>query len=172
MDDLIITINDKEFKVKFLNSNPNLSINGKKYQIEQLKEIEKNVYSFKINDKIYQAEIHYNKFDKSEILLNGLVFEVDISNTTRKLIEKYIKQSSSTQAAGTYQLKAPMPGLVIKVLAEEGQSVKKDDKLIIIEAMKMENALQSKFDGIIKSIKVQEGNAVEKDQILIEIDVK
>ncbi len=172
MQDLIITVNNNEYTVKFLNSNPNLLINGKKYQIEVLKEIEKNIYSFKINDRIYQAEIHYNKYDKTKIFLNGIVYDVDISTSTRKLIEKFIKQSSNLQASGTYLLKAPMPGLIIKILVEEGQKIQKGDKLVIIEAMKMENSLQSNFEGVVKSIKVSENNPVDKDQVLVEIDVK
>ena len=65
-------------------------------------------------------------------------------------------------------VKAPMPGMVFKILVEEGQEIKKGDPLIILEAMKMENVLKSPTDGVIKKIAVTQGVAVEKNQILIQ----
>jgi len=50
----------------------------------------------------------------------------------------------------------------------EGQAVKKGDTLLILEAMKMENALKSPADGVIKKVAVSKGMAVEKNQLLIE----
>ena len=65
-------------------------------------------------------------------------------------------------------IKAPMPGLVLSILVEEGKEVKKGDALIILEAMKMENILKSPADGIVKKIAVKKGVPVEKNQLLIE----
>ncbi len=64
-------------------------------------------------------------------------------------------------------LKAPMPGLVVKVEVEVGQHVKKGDGLVIVEAMKMENELKAHSPAVIKEIKVKPGQPVEKNQILI-----
>ena len=66
------------------------------------------------------------------------------------------------------QIKAPMPGMVLNVLVNEGTEVKKGDVLLVLEAMKMENMLKSPTDGVIKKIAVQKGNAVEKNQLLIQ----
>ena len=60
-----------------------------------------------------------------------------------------------------------MPGLVIDVCISEGDKIKKGDKIIVLEAMKMENIIKSPTDGIIKKINVNKGMAVEKNQILI-----
>jgi biotin carboxyl carrier protein len=60
--------------------------------------------------------------------------------------------------------------MVVKLIVVEGDLVKKGDKIIIIEAMKMENSLISPIAGVIKSIKVKEGTPVEKDAVLIEIE--
>ncbi len=65
-------------------------------------------------------------------------------------------------------LKAPMPGLVVKVEVEPGQHVKKGDGLVIIEAMKMENELKAAHPATIKEIKIKAGQTVEKNQALIE----
>ncbi len=68
------------------------------------------------------------------------------------------------------ELKAPMPGLVIDVLMKEGDEIKKGDKLVVLEAMKMENILKSPVDGKIKSISILKGQAVDKNQLLISFE--
>ena len=65
-------------------------------------------------------------------------------------------------------IKAPMPGLILDINVKEGQEVKENDNLIILEAMKMENSITSPRDGIIKSISVNKSDTVEKNQLLIE----
>jgi biotin carboxyl carrier protein len=74
----------------------------------------------------------------------------------------------TTQKAN--DLKAPMPGLVLRVLVEEHQVVKKGDSLILLEAMKMENVLKAAGDGVIKKIVAQEKTTVEKGQLLIQME--
>jgi biotin carboxyl carrier protein len=71
-------------------------------------------------------------------------------------------------SAKVSELKAPMPGLVLKVFAEEGMVVQKGDSLFILEAMKMENIIKSPVDAVVKSIKVKPGNKLEKGQILLQ----
>jgi biotin carboxyl carrier protein len=61
-----------------------------------------------------------------------------------------------------------MPGMVLNVLVNEGQTVKKGDALLVLEAMKMENILKSPAEGTIKKITAVKGTAVEKNQILIQ----
>ncbi|ABQ46241.1 biotin/lipoyl attachment domain-containing protein [Thermotoga petrophila RKU-10] len=66
-------------------------------------------------------------------------------------------------------VKAPMAGIVLKVLVKEGQKVSVGDKLLVFEAMKMENELQSEFSGTVKEILVKEGDNIETGQILMKI---
>jgi acetyl/propionyl-CoA carboxylase alpha subunit len=68
------------------------------------------------------------------------------------------------------EIKAPMPGLVLEIAVTEGQGVAQGDKLIILEAMKMENSLQAGAVAIIKKINVIKGQAVVKGQVLIELE--
>lgn len=65
-------------------------------------------------------------------------------------------------------LKAPMPGLVLRVQVVPGQRVPAGAGLVVLEAMKMENELKSRADAVIKAIRVQPGEAVEKGQVLLE----
>lgn len=70
--------------------------------------------------------------------------------------------------AAAVQLKAPMPGLVVRVLVVAGQSVAPGQGLIVLEAMKMENELRAAAAGVVAEIRVVPGVAVDKGQVLVE----
>jgi biotin carboxyl carrier protein len=67
-------------------------------------------------------------------------------------------------------VKAPMPGMVLKVLVRPGQQIEKGDGLLILEAMKMENVLKANGPATVKSIRVEERTAVEKGAVLIDLE--
>jgi biotin carboxyl carrier protein len=67
-------------------------------------------------------------------------------------------------------VKAPMPGMILKVLVEPGQKIVKGDGLLVLEAMKMENILKATGNATVKSIRVEERTAVEKGAVLIDLE--
>ncbi|MEM1136359.1 MAG: acetyl-CoA carboxylase biotin carboxyl carrier protein subunit [Bacteroidota bacterium] len=81
------------------------------------------------------------------------------------LLEKMGINHTSTNTVK--DIKAPMPGKILEIICNEGDEIKKGDKVMILEAMKMENVLKSPGEGIVKSIKVKTGDNVEKNHILI-----
>ena len=171
MKDLLLNINEKEFKAEFDNDNySSVVIDGKPFNIELLKEYEDGIYSFSVNQKLAQVEFDLSEQGNIMVSYEGLTYDVGVTNETKKLLQQYIRQSGGGTGSGAGAIKAPMPGMVVKVLVKEGLPVSKGDKLIIIEAMKMENAITSPVAGTVKSIKVKEGEAVEKDAFLIELD--
>jgi biotin carboxyl carrier protein len=100
--------------------------------------------------------------------INGGLYEVKIADQ----FDQTVNRLGLTAHASTKfkDVKAPMPGLVLDVMVEVGQSVTKGDALLILEAMKMENVLKSPGDGVVKAIKVLKGAAVNKNQILLEME--
>lgn len=70
-------------------------------------------------------------------------------------------------SAAVKEIKAPMPGLVLKLLVKEGDTVKRNDAVLILEAMKMENVIKSPGDGTVSKVHAQERTAVEKGQLLV-----
>jgi biotin carboxyl carrier protein len=68
------------------------------------------------------------------------------------------------------EVKAPMPGLILQIQTAVGATVQKGDVLLILEAMKMENAIKSPVDGIIKAIPVNQGKSVDKNQVLVQFE--
>ncbi|MFL5474802.1 MAG: acetyl-CoA carboxylase biotin carboxyl carrier protein subunit [Gemmatimonadales bacterium] len=67
-------------------------------------------------------------------------------------------------------LKAPMPGLVVRVQVQPGAQVSPGDGLVVLEAMKMENELKAQSAGVVKRVRVAAGEAVEKGQVLVEFE--
>ncbi|MFB1004002.1 MAG: acetyl-CoA carboxylase biotin carboxyl carrier protein subunit [Bacteroidia bacterium] len=101
------------------------------------------------------------------VLINGRTISTTLQNKLAKLLKSMGMESGKRKLK---ELKAPMPGLVLNVLIQVGDEVTEGQELIILEAMKMENAIKSPQDGIIQSIAVQNQDKVEKNQILIEFD--
>lgn len=103
-------------------------------------------FTIKVNDQVYQLSLE----DQLDILLDKMGM-------------------SAIDKSKADNIKAPMPGLVLKILVEPGQSVVKGDSLIILEAMKMENVIKASGSGVVKAINVKEKDAVEKNHLLIEM---
>jgi pyruvate carboxylase subunit B len=77
--------------------------------------------------------------------------------------------AASSQASGPRPLTAPMPGLIVRVQVQVGDSVETGDALVVMEAMKMENELRASSGGIVSKIHVTVGTAVEKGALLVEL---
>jgi pyruvate carboxylase subunit B len=73
-------------------------------------------------------------------------------------------------ARGPGALRAPMPGLVVRVLVQAGQSVVQGAGLVVLEAMKMENELKAAAAGTVRGVRVKPGEAVEKGQVMVEFE--
>ena len=69
--------------------------------------------------------------------------------------------------AGEHSIDAPMPGKIVKVVVEEGQSVKAGDVLLVLEAMKMQNEITADADGTVKAVNVEAGQNVKVKESLV-----
>lgn len=111
----------------------------------------------------------FNAAEKSlELDVDGSRAMVAIKDGMDLLLEKM--GLGNALATAVNDLKAPMPGLVLKVEVAEGQTVNKGDALCVLEAMKMENVLKATATATVKSIRVKAGDSVEKNQLLIEFN--
>ncbi|MBC7426125.1 MAG: biotin/lipoyl-binding protein [Bacteroidia bacterium] len=99
--------------------------------------------------------------------INGKLHEVGIKDRYDQLLHSMGLDKMLTNKVN--DIKAPMPGLVLSIKVKPGDTIKKGDPLLILEAMKMENIIKSPGEGVVKSIAVGEKQAVDKNQVLIEL---
>lgn len=130
----------------------------------------KDEVSYVLGNKLFQIRKIKNLEDNSAQLVsvNGKVFTIQMKSDLELLIEKMGGGTGGQNSAKT--IKAPMPGLIVQIKAEEGQAVSKGDVLLNFEAMKMENQLKSPGSGTVKRILVQKGDKIDKGQILVELE--
>lgn len=123
---------------------------------------------FIYNKHSYNLElVSENKAEKTAVVkVNGREYEISMEDQYDQLLKKLGLDSLTTNKVR--EIKAPMPGLVLNVMVEEGQEVKKGESLLVLEAMKMENVIKSPAEGLVKKILIQKGDKVEKNELLIQ----
>jgi biotin carboxyl carrier protein len=143
-----------------------LLINGKGTDADT-RQLGPNAYHIISNLHSYNAEVV--SFDReaktAEIKVNGNIYSLTAKDQFDLLLDKL--GLSSLNSAKVSEVKAPMPGLVLKIFVKEGDEVAKGDNLFILEAMKMENIIKSPGDVVVKTLKIKPGDKVEKGQVLI-----
>lgn len=170
MENVIITINGKDFEAGYVKDDDStVLINGNPMKINMIRDFGNNVFSFTVNNKLVQIELELNPQGPGYISMDGFTHEIEITDETKRLLQKFIKDSGIGGADAAGAITAPMPGMVVKILCSEGDKVTQGDKVIIVEAMKMENALAAPIDGVVEKIHVAEEQPVDKDVLLLEI---
>lgn len=146
----------------------NAIVDDKKYKYE-LTHINNETYLLKLGNKVYQLTAERVSNDSFSIYVDGNALDIVVRSV---LQEKAIEQLELASAGKPKNLsvKAPMPGMILKIKKSAGESVVTGESIIILEAMKMENDIHSPADGKISSIAVLQGNAVEKGTVLFTIE--
>ena len=123
-----------------------------------------------IDNKSYNlVVVDYDlKTKKAIIKVNNEEIEVEVKTEMDKLLTKMGLSNNHNSLAK--DVGAPMPGLILDVFVNVGDTVKTGDKLLVLEAMKMENIIKSPGDGKIKSIIVGKGESVDSGQKLIHFE--
>lgn len=142
-------------------------------------------FKFTINGNEYDAEIIGIEDNIAEVSINGLKYNVEIDRKiqtvkTPKLVRTMAvpstdshpsvsKTASPSAPKGTGNIKSPLPGVILDIYVREGDNVKIGQKLLMLEAMKMENNINADKEGRVASIKVSKGDSVMEGDILIVI---
>jgi glutaconyl-CoA/methylmalonyl-CoA decarboxylase subunit gamma len=142
-------------------------------------------FSFTINGNAYDLDIKSVEDNVAEVEVNGFTYTVEFDRVlettkTPRLVRTEAvpstditrseqKTSSPAGPKGSGFIKSPLPGTIIDVHVKVGDNVKTGDKLITLEAMKMENIINSDKSGKVVAVKFQKGEAVMEGDILIEV---
>ena len=100
-----------------------------------------------------------------KVAINGRVYEVLIKDKMDLLLEQM--GMSAANSGKVKDIRAPMPGLVLEIMAKTGDKVEKGTPILILEAMKMENILKAPGNGVIANIKANKDTAVDKGDVLV-----
>jgi biotin carboxyl carrier protein len=143
------------------------SLNGSPVTGDLIK-INNNQLHMIYNNRSYTVEIiKFVKEEKSIVVrVNSAKFTISLKDKYDELLHTLGLDNLNVKKVN--EIKAPMPGMVLNILVAEGDTVKKGDPLIVLEAMKMENILKSPTEGIIKKISARKGSPVEKNELLIQ----
>ncbi|MDX2301948.1 MAG: acetyl-CoA carboxylase biotin carboxyl carrier protein subunit [Microscillaceae bacterium] len=141
-------------------------LNGEKFDWDLLRLKEGSFHILKDHQSYVVEVLQSDPTTKTFTLkINKSIYTVNLQDRFDLLINRLGMKSGTNKVS---EIKAPMPGLILGISVSVGQQVQKGDTLLILEAMKMENALKSPIDGEIKNIKVKQGENVEKNHLLIE----
>jgi biotin carboxyl carrier protein len=165
---LKVTINEKQtIEVEKLANS--LVLNGQNFDWD-IVPVGENQYHILHNNRSYNAEVlEANRAEKTfKIKLNGKSYDIVAKDRFDILLDKM--GINSMAKAKVNNIKAPMPGLIWEIKVAVGDVVKAGDIVLVLVAMKMENALKSAGDGVVKIVKINQGDTVEKGQILIEFE--
>ena len=103
---------------------------------------------------------------QASLKINGQI----LTTTAKNRVDLLLESMGMSQAISNKinEIKAPMPGLIQSIAVQEGETVQKGDTLLVLVAMKMENAIKAPAEATVKKIRTEAGSSVEKNQVLIE----
>jgi biotin carboxyl carrier protein len=126
----------------------------------------RTVYSILIGARQYEGSVDELEDGTLDVHVGTSAFAITAVDERRKLLVG----AAGMAASGRQEIKAQMPGKIVKVLVSAGETVEVDQGLLIIEAMKMENEIKSPIDGTVTEVEVREGDAVETDALLVVVE--
>lgn len=165
---LKVIINEQQaFEVE--TKNETTTLNGQPF-VWDLVALDNGHFHIIKDDRSFNAEVVEADYaDKSfKIKVNETIYNVAAKDRFDLLLEQMGINNSTKNKVNN--IKAPMPGLIWDIKVQAGDVVKAGDVVLVLVAMKMENALKSSGDGVVKSIKVNKGDSVDKNQVLIEFE--
>lgn len=137
---------------------------AKDYTFEVLRE---GYVSLIVDGKSLPVSVEATGPDTMRVTIDGRRTEVEVKDERDLLVDEF---GLGDDQMGGGEVRAPMPGLVLEVLVEEGETVEADQGLLVLEAMKMENELKAPAGGVVRTIHATSGEAVDKEALLIEIE--
>lgn len=141
-------------------------------------------YKYKINGNTYKVAVGELEDNLVQVEVNGVPYKVELDKAPAAKVvsaprpaaaprtasgEKVIAKPAAV-ANGAFAIKAPLPGVVLSIPVKVGDAVKASDTVLILEAMKMENAIHAGRDGKVSSINVSPSESVLEGTVLITIE--
>jgi len=161
------TIGEKEVRVAVRETGVAryaVTIDGQEHLVDA-HQVQRSGWSVLYGETSFEVDVQ-GRDEEFEVLIAGDCYKFTLMNEQRKALMR----AGGKGAAGKAMVSSPMPGKVVKLLVREGEEVKADQGVIVVEAMKMENELKSAVTGKVKEIFVKEGDVVESGAKLLLVE--
>lgn len=127
-------------------------------------------YKFKINGKEYTVNVNSIEGQNASVTVNGTAYNVEIESGAPAAVAAPapvqsarpatpVQAAAPSSASGTV-VNSPLPGVIVELCVKEGQTVKRGEKVAVLEAMKMENEILSPADGTVSAVHVNKGDSI------------
>ena len=142
-------------------------------------------FKFTISGKPYEVEVQNIEGNIATVNVNGAEYQVEMEEQAAPVVKPVARPAAAKPAASSsassapkpaaaaggagYKMAAPLPGTIMQIFVHQGDTVKKGDKLLMYEAMKMENNLLAETDGTITAVNCRQGDNVLQGDVLIVI---
>jgi biotin carboxyl carrier protein len=158
-------IGQNEYEIEIIDDK--VFVDGEAVEIDLRQSGAPELYSLLYNGRSFEILIEAERFNYG-VTLRGERFDVQVEDErTRRL---NVGRQMVSVPEGELPIRAPIPGLVVRVLVEVGQTVAVDQPLVLLEAMKMENEIRAMRAGTVKQIACVAGQRVEQNAILIVLE--
>ncbi len=139
-------------------------------------------FKFTISGKPYEVEVQDIEGNIATVNVNGTEYQVEMEEQAAPVVAPVARPAAKPAATSSapaapkpaaaaggagYKMAAPLPGTIMQIFVHQGDTVKKGDKLLMYEAMKMENNLLAEADGTITAINCRQGDNVLQGDVLI-----
>jgi biotin carboxyl carrier protein len=158
---------EEELLIKLENGRISAQIGNRVYELE-VREIERDCYLFFLHHNVHECRVSERPASKEgfDVTIHGRSHSVTIVDPKRLRSG----QNSDRHHHGVAEIRAPMPGKVVRVQTEAGATVEKGAGVIVVEAMKMQNEMKSPRAGVVVSLNVQAGDTVNAGDVLAVIE--
>ena len=161
----VTTISEREYIIEILDER-HILLDGTPYEVDFDSVSGQPVYSLLLDGHSYESYV-YPSEEGWQVLLHGTLYPATVEDEREKRLRAALGREIAER--GEFHVKAPMPGLVIAVLVNDGQAVEKGDVLVILESMKMQNELRSPRAGTVTRLRAKAGDSVEQRQTLLSV---
>lgn len=161
----VATIDGQDFTID-IDRDGRITLNDTRVDID-LESIDgRSLFSLILNGTSYEVFVERQQ-DRYFVTIAGDRYQVQVEDA--RMRELRALSGAKHEEVGELQITAPMPGLVVAVIVEEGQRVSPGDGVVILEAMKMENEIRTSSAGIVEGIRVSAGQTVNQGDVMVEL---
>jgi 3-methylcrotonyl-CoA carboxylase alpha subunit len=169
LSELKVIMDEKEYQVEFVHRMGNhfhFRMEGSDYKVNLVKEGNGKLQLF-INGDLFVVFASTDKKNKTQVSFEGITYSCERKDILTE--QEVFSLAGYTSSTADARIVSPMPGKVVKVKVAAGDTVKKGDLLVVVEAMKMENNIVAVKEGTVESVNVKPGDMVDPVMELVKI---